>query len=131
MTFLCDTNILSELAKLRPNPGVLEWADGVRTVAVSVITVEEILFGLAWRPNERIRAWLDQFLAGFCTVLPVTAGIARRCGHLRGDLQARGRVRTQADMLIVATALDHRLTLVTRDVRDFEGCGVPLLNPFS
>jgi len=64
-------------------------------------------------------------------VVPVTKEIARRAGELRGELSRRGITRLQADMLIAATAQLHGLTLVTRNVRDFAECGVPLLNPFG
>jgi predicted nucleic acid-binding protein len=64
-------------------------------------------------------------------VLPVTDAIARRGGEMRAALAARGQVRSQADMLIAATAQVHALTVVTRNVRDFDDCGIALLNPFS
>jgi len=128
---LVDTNVLGELARPRPNAGVLRWADGVTFVALSVVTVEEIFFGLAWRPNARVREWVDSFLAEHCAILPVTAEVARRSGELRGRLRSSGSSRTQADMLIAATAQVHGLTVVTRNVRDFEDVLVPVLNPFS
>ena len=64
-------------------------------------------------------------------ILPMTFDIARRAGDLRGQFQARGQTRTQADMLIAATAQIHALTVVTRNVRDFDGCGIGVLNPFA
>jgi predicted nucleic acid-binding protein len=128
---LCDTNVLSELVKPRPNQGVLRWAEQVKLIGLSVVVVEEIVFGLNWRPNPRIRSWFDDFLERHCQVLPVTGSIAVRCGELRGDLRAKGQVRTQADMLLAATAAEYGLTLVTRNTRHFEGCGVALLNPFA
>lgn len=130
MSFLVDTNVFLELVRRRPDPGVLDWAQGVRKVAISAVTVEELSFGLAWKPNPRIRQWMEDFLAAHCEILPVTAEIARRSGELRGEHQARGETREAADMLIASTAQEHRLTLVTRNVRDFSGCGVGLLNPF-
>ncbi|HYO16166.1 MAG TPA: PIN domain-containing protein [Thermoanaerobaculia bacterium] len=60
----------------------------------------------------------------------MTAEIAKRAGELRGERQARGDIRSQADMMIAATAQMHQLTLVTRNVRYFLDCGIPLLNPF-
>lgn len=129
-TFLCDTNVLSELARRRPNAGVTEWSQDVSSIAISVITVEEIAYGLAWKPNPRIIGWFQGFLLGHAEVLPITAEIAGRSGRLRGTLQGRGRTRTQADMLIAATAHFHGLTLVTRNARDFEDCGLSILDPF-
>lgn len=129
--FLVDTNILSELSRRTPNAGVASWARTVSTVALSVVTVEEIFYGLAWKPNPRVQSWVEGFLASHCIVRPVTAQVARIAGQLRGSLAARGEPRTQADMLIAATAQVEGLTLVTRNERDFAGCGVPVLNPFS
>ena len=130
-TELCDTNVISELARPRPNRGVLEWAGGVTSIALSVITLEEIFFGLAWRPNIRIRQWLDSFFDQYCEVIPVTAEIASRCGHLRGEIRREGHTLSQADSLIAATAEVYQLTLVTRNVRDFRDLRIPLLNPFA
>ncbi len=128
---LCDTNVVSELVRRRPNPGVLAWADGQVSIAISAVTVEEVAYGLAWRPVPRIADWFDRFLDRRCEVLVVTPEIARLGGQIRGRLQAEGETRTQADMLVAATARIHRLTLVTRNVRDFADCGVTVLNPFT
>lgn len=128
---LVDTNVISELARPAPNPGVLAWAASASGIALSAITVEEIFYGLSWRPNPRVAQWFEDFFSRQCELLAVSDEIARRCGQLRGWLAARGVARTQADMLIAATAQVHSLTLVTRNVRDFEECGIPLLNPFS
>jgi len=127
---LCDINIISELCRLQPDRGVLAWADQVQTIALSVVTVEEIHFGLAWKNNARIRQWFELFLQQ-CGVLPITPAIARQAGEWRGLFQARGETRSQADMLIAATAVVHGLPLVTRNVKDFEGCGIGLVNPFK
>lgn len=127
---LVDTNVLSELVKKTPDPGVLEWAQQIRTVAVSVATVEEVYFGLSWKPNPRIMLWFEEFLENHCKVLPVTGKIAKRAGEIRGQLQARGQTRTTWDMVIAMTAQEYHLKVVTRNVDHFEGCGVPILNPF-
>jgi predicted nucleic acid-binding protein len=131
VSFLVDTNVIGDLARPRPNAGVVTWAGQVTTLNLSAVTLEEIRFGLAWKPNARITGWLDRFLAEHCHVLPVTDEIARSGGDLRGRFRAKGVTRTQADMLIAATALVHRLTLVTRNDSDFDGCGIAVLNPFS
>jgi toxin FitB len=131
VTFLADTNIIGELSRPRPNQGVLRWADQVRELHLSVISLEEIRYGLAWKPNERISGWFDRFVREQCRVLPITEDVACRAGELRGRLRSRGETRTQADMLIAATASVNALVLVTRNAGDFEGCGVTVLNPFS
>jgi predicted nucleic acid-binding protein len=127
---LVDTNIISELCRPQPDPGVLSWAEDVKEFRLSVISVEEIAHGLTWRPNPRIQAWVEGFFSRH-QLLPILPEIARRAGELRGRLAAQGSPRSQADMLIAATALTHDLTLATRNVRDFDGCGVAILNPFT
>lgn len=131
MPWLADTNVLSELVRPRPNRGAVAWASRVDRISVSVVTLEEIVFGLSWKPNEKIREWFTRFFGEACDVLPVTQQIADRAGVIRGELQANGVTRTQADILIAATAQVHGLTLVTRNVRDFEGIRIELLNPFT
>jgi predicted nucleic acid-binding protein len=127
---LLDTNVISELAKPRPNANVIAWRRDLDRVIVSAVTIEEVAFGLTLRPSSRIDRWLDQLLA-VGQVLDVTVPIARHAGVLRGQLAARGKVRGQADMLIAATATIHGLTLATRNVRDFDGCGITVVNPFA
>ena len=131
---LVDTNILSDLMRAEPDAGVLAWLQGREAVSprltISAVTVDEIMFGLSWRPTARLLAWFDAFVQRH-EVLPITTDVAHRAGVLRGQLQARGQTRTQADMLIAATAQIHALTVVTRNVRDFDGCGIAVLNPFT
>ena len=129
---LLDTNIVAELSRSRPNPVVERWAATVKPpFAFSVVSIEEVRYGLSWRPTQRVEIWFSEFLAGFCDVLPVTEAVARRAGDLRGRFQAIGETRTQADMLIAATAVEHQLPLATRNTRDFGGCGVALVDPFT
>ena len=130
MKFLIDTNVLSELFRPRPNHGVLSWAEEVEEVALSAISVEEIFYGLTWRPKPRLEARITEVIDDFCEVLAVTEMIALVGARLRGEHQRQGRTLEAADMLIAATAQTHNLTLVTRNVKDFEGCGIPMLNPF-
>ncbi|KAM3091282.1 type II toxin-antitoxin system VapC family toxin [Phormidesmis sp. 146-35] len=131
MSFLCDTNIISELSRPQPNAGVTRWADAQADITISVVTLEEIIFGLTAKPNARIERWFEQFLKDFCNVLQITPEIARRAGELRGRLRLQGKPRSQADILIAATAEAHNLTLVTRNAKDFEDCGIALLNSFN
>jgi predicted nucleic acid-binding protein len=130
MKFLCDTNIISELARPQPNSGVLQWSADVSSITLSVITLEEISYGLTSRPNTRIQAWFGQFLDSYCQIIPITPEIALLTGKMRGKLRNQGKTRSQADMLIAATAQIYQLTLVTRNTRDFKDCDILLLNPF-
>jgi len=127
---LCDTNILSELTRPVPNKGVIEWVAKVSTIYLSAITVDEIYFGLKRRPNVKIQKWFEAYLTNDCQVLPVTTEIAKYAGELRGQLSLKGQVRSQADMLIAATAFVHELRLVTRNERDFKDCNIVVINPF-
>jgi predicted nucleic acid-binding protein len=130
MSWLVDTNVLSELVRRDPNPGVSRWVRTQERLHISAITVEEIEFGLAWRPKPRLQAWWSDFLEDHCVVHDVDAAVARGAGQIRGRLQAAGLVRTQADMLIAATAAARGATLVTRNAADFAGCGIAVYDPF-
>jgi predicted nucleic acid-binding protein len=131
MSSLCDTKVLAELARPRPNRRVLAWAEGQRQLTISVITLEEIWYGLSSRPSTRLSRWFEGFFDRHCVVLPVDEGIARAAGELRGRLQGRGRPRSQSDMLIAATAKQAGLAVATRNVNDFDDCGVRIVNPWS
>ncbi len=65
---LVDTNVVSELARARPNAGVLEWAERVQRVAISVVSLEKIECALAWQPNERVHEWFATFVEESCQV---------------------------------------------------------------
>jgi len=137
--FLLDTNLVSELRKApsgRANPLVVTWAateppEGLFLSAISVLELElGILLKERRDPDQgqRLRAWLEhQVLPGFNErILPVDTAVARRCAALHVP-----DPRSERDALIAATALVHRLTLVTRNTRDFEATGVSLINPFD
>jgi predicted nucleic acid-binding protein len=126
---LVDTNVVSELMRPRPTPRVVEWMKDLEAIAMSVVSIEEIVFGLVLRPRSRMERVFDDF-SKLCTIIPITEAIARRCSTMRALQRARGHARTQADMLIAATAAEHGAILVTRNVRDFEGCGIRVLDPF-
>ncbi|OUL34951.1 PIN domain-containing protein [Nostoc sp. T09] len=131
MSFLCDTNIISELARPIPNPGVIAWSQSISSIFLSAITLEEICYGLSAKPNPRIQTWFNNFLVTYCQIIPVSPEIAKRAGELRGSLQTQGKPRTKADIIIAATAEIHQIALVTRNTKDFEGCGITILNPFT
>lgn len=74
---------------------------------------------------------MDELVAQSCEVLPIDGPVVRHAGQLRGQLRAAGQTRTQADLLIAATAAARGMTVVTRNGADFAGCGVAILDPFS
>lgn len=139
MRYLLDTNVVSELRKVRlgrANPGVAQWADGVNAadLYLSVVTVQELEMGvlllLRRDPAQGavLRAWLDtQVLPAFVQrTLPVDLAVAQRSAALHVP-----NPRPVRDGLIAATALVHGMTVVTRNVADFQPCGVPVLNPWA
>ena len=137
--FLLDTNIPSELTRQRSAPQVERWLDEADDEALffSVISLGEILKGITVLPASKRRAGLQEWLDGALRpwfegrILPVTAPIAERWGVLSGKCRLQGRQVKVADGLIVATALHHQLTIVTRNVRDFAGLGADILNPWE
>ena len=128
---LADTNVISEFVKSAPDAQVMRWLQTVQLMAISVITLEEAHFGLSWQPNIRKLALFNALVQSLHTVYPITPVIAQRGGVLRGQFQAQGITRSAPDMLIAATAIEHQLVLATRNVRDFMGCGVQVVNPFD
>ena len=127
---LIDTNIISEYLKRDPDAGVRALFATEPELALSVVTLEEMAYGLAWQPVPRVAQAFEHIVNAWPHVLSITADIALRAGQLRGHFARSGVVREQADMLIAATAQAHRLTLATRNTRDFEQCGIALLDPF-
>ena len=137
--YLLDTNVVSELRKVkagRADPQVSRWAQGVQASALylSVITVQELELGILLKERRDpeqgrvLRGWFEgQVLPAFAgRLLPVTVAIARQCAVLNVP-----ETKPERDGLIAATALVHGLTVVTRNVRDFQGTGVPLLDPWQ
>ena len=129
--FLLDTNVLSETMRRQPNPQVQAWVAGLPEIHLSVVTVEEITFGLRRKGLLEKEAWFRRFLGSGVKVHEIDDALAQWAGGERGKLSAQGRVTTQADGLIAATAWRHGLVLATRNTRDFEGFGLVFYNPFG
>jgi toxin FitB len=139
MRFLLDTNVLSEGARPRPDPGVVAWleAHSPLDMAVSALTFGEIRKGVDLLDPGARRARLDAWLTADLPrqfagrILPVDEAVAVGWGRLAAESQRRGRHLPLADGLLLATAAAHALTLVTRNERDCAGRGVPILNPWT
>lgn len=131
MTFLVDTNVISEVMRREPHTQVKLWFAQQEVIALSVISLEEIYYGLLYKDARNHLDWLDRLLRFRAQVFPVTQAIAQCCGVLRARLRRQGITRSQADLLIAATAHQHERTLVTRNVKDFEGCDIRIFNPFD
>jgi predicted nucleic acid-binding protein len=133
MSYVVDTNVISELARPSPHRGVVQWFATQSTIALSSISVEELAYGIARArapERRRLAPWFEALLAIPAEILVVDERIARAAGELRAARERAGRTVAQADMLIAATALVTGRTLVTRNTRDFEGCGAAILDPF-
>ncbi|MBI2755944.1 MAG: type II toxin-antitoxin system VapC family toxin [Chloroflexi bacterium] len=139
MSFLLDTNVVSEWTRPQPDRGVVEWLASIdedRTF-LSVVTLAELRFGIerlaAGRRRASLQAWLDQDLAARFTgrVLGVDETVAQAWGSILARALADGHTISSLDGFIAATAQTADLTLVTRNVRDFLGAGVTVYNPWT
>lgn len=136
MSYLIDTNVLSELRRREPNKGVIEWFEQrpATTLYLSVLTLGEIRKGIDSLVNDdrqlKLLDWLEvelpQFFSG--RILSVDAYVADRWGRLNAQIC---RPIPAIDSLLTATALTHGLKLVTRNVRDFNYPELDVINPWQ
>lgn len=138
MAYLLDTCVLSELAKPRPDAGVLQWLEDTDEahLYLSVVTLGELEKGIARLPvsarRSRIERWVRHDLAARFEgrLLDVDRQVAERWGAISGAAEARGTPLPVIDALIAASARVHDLEVVTRNTADLERCGARCLNPW-
>ena len=139
MTYLLDTNVISELIAKQPDADVVDWIDQLdpNTVYLSVITIGEIRKGIAKLPaskrRENLERWLfEDLLVRFHDhILPLDGNVLLAWGQLTGELAAKGINLPAIDSLIAATVLHYRYTLVTRNEADFQHTGITVVNPWK
>ena len=135
MKWLLDTNVLSEVTRPQPSPKVEAWlrAEG-NDSAIDPIILGELRYGILILPRgarrSRLEAWFDAG-ASRMHCLPWDRDTGLAWAALLARLRSKGLAMPLRDSMIAATAMAHKLTVVTRNVRDFAVAGVPLLNPFA
>jgi len=136
---LIDTNVISELWKAEPNPGVLAWVDAqtVETLYLSAITVAELRFGLATMPEGRRRTIYQKRLENEVLptftgrVLPFNLDASQAYADLMARAKVEGKAIGKADGYIAATASACGLMVATRDISPFEAAGLKIVNPWE
>ncbi len=139
MSFLLDTSVVSELVKKNPHDRVLDWIGGQdeALLFLSVLTLGELEKGIAKLPasarKTRLLSWVRRDLAERFgnRLLPIDMHVAARWGQLAGESERRGRPLPVIDSLLAATALVHGLQMVTRNIEDFQRCGVAYVDPWN
>jgi len=139
VSFLLDTNVISEGAKPYPDPGVMDWLGSVDEdqLFLSIITLAELRHGIERLEDGRRKSALDHWLtdqlpARFDNrLLLADAGTADHWGRIVARSQAGGRPIGAMDAFLAAIAEQHQLTLVTRNISDFGATGVRLFDPWS
>ena len=137
--FLVDTNCISEVVRVKPEPRVLAWIEAAdeSLLYLSVLTLGEIKKGVVALPQSRRRSRLETWLeielqARFSgRILPIDVAVADRWGLLAANAKASGRPLSTTDGLLAATAIHHNLTIVSRNVSDFSRVPVQVLNPWE
>ena len=134
--FLLDTNVVSETAKQRPQPVVIEFMNMHSNLWLPVVVIHELAYGIMILDEGRRRnimtAWLSQIVSGFSgRILPVDRQAAEFAASMRAQVHSGGGRLKIADALIAGTAMANDMAVATRNVRDFDGLGVDVVNPWE
>lgn len=137
--FLLDTNCISELVRSKPEPRVLQWMEAAdeSLLYLSVLTLGEIRKGVAGLSQSKRRTHLESWLelelqARFSgRILPIDTAVADRWGLIAAEAKRKGKSVSVIDGLLAATALQHNLTIVSRNVGDFVSTPASIMNPWE
>ncbi len=134
--FLLDTNVISELVKPAPDTNVVEFLSKMDSAWLSIISLHELTYGLGLLPKGKRRSELDeklqQLLLGYSDwIIPVNQPESKQAALFRVQAKNQGRVIHLADALIAGTAKSHDLSVVSRNVDDFLGIDVEVINPWD
>lgn len=133
--YLIDTNVVSELAKDAPDASVVAFLRSSEQIWLSAIVIHEIEFGIQLLPEGRRRDSLSRMYADVVTaysdrILGIDKSAAERAAALRAQSQSVGHILDLGDALIAGTALVHGLAIATRNVKDFDGLGIDIYDPW-
>lgn len=135
MSYLIDTNVISETAKPNPDANVVRWLGQRAPLVLPAIGIYEIASGIqrlaTGKRREFLEAWLAELLGSDCHVLPFDGSAALSCAALESEARRSGRAFELRDLLILAIARSRDLGIATRNVAHFRGFGVPVYDPFS
>ncbi|MGB0844026.1 MAG: type II toxin-antitoxin system VapC family toxin [Alphaproteobacteria bacterium] len=136
MGYIVDTNVLSELMKVKVDENVKKWFQSIDMdqICLTSVTIEEITYGLLAMPKSKRQTQLSKsfsILLGSICVLDFGLVAAAHCAKLRFERKTAGRPISYADAQIAGVTRQHNMILVTRNIKDFTGINIQLLNPFE
>lgn len=133
---LLDTNVLSELVRLKPDPKVQAFVRAQTDPLISALTVHELVFGAERASDEgrrtKLLSWIARLRHQFAgRIVDVDANVAEQAGRLRANAAAKGANTDPIDALIAACAISRSATIATRNIRDFAPLGVDIVDPWA